>query len=372
MTERAPERGRIALVLPDLRPGGVERVRLLLAHEFVQRGYAVDLVLMQARGELLQEVGPNVEVVDLQAARIRQLPFALAAYLRRRRPEALMAAMWPLTGVAVLARVLAGWQGRLLVSEHNTLTRTPAYRGLSGGLHRAFGRWLYGHADAVVCVSQGVADDIATATGVARERLHIVHNPIRKPSAEGATDPDIMRWWAQDGTRLISIGSLKAQKDHATLLHALARLRQRRPARLLILGEGELRTELEAQARALGVQDSILMPGFVTDPYPYLAGADLFVLSSAWEGLGNVITEALAVGTPVVSTDCPSGPAEILEQGRFGRLAPVGDPQALARAIEAALDAPVDAALLKSRAADFSVERAADQYLGLLDLGATP
>jgi glycosyltransferase involved in cell wall biosynthesis len=363
-----PVSKRIAIVLPDLRGGGAERLNLDLAHEIARRGYAVEFVVMRAAGELLDEARLAFEIVELNATRLRNVPFALAAYLRHRKPDALLTAMWPLTGAAVVAKRLSNYRGRLVVSEHNTLSLTPAYRGWSKRVHRRLGRWLYDQADAVVCVSQGVSDDLAHATGLSRERLHVIYNPIRRPPAEASPpDPGIWSWWSASDARLLSIGSLKAQKDQATLLRALARLRRERSARLLLLGEGELRPELATLAASLGLNEAVLMPGFVPDPYPYLSKADLFVLSSAWEGLGNVITEALAAGTPVVSTDCRSGPAELLEHGRYGKLTPVGDVDALARAIEEALEAPVDREQLKARAAEFYVERAADQYLALLD-----
>jgi glycosyltransferase involved in cell wall biosynthesis len=167
----------------------------------------------------------------------------------------------------------------------------------------------------------------------------------------------------------VAIGSLKSQKDYPTLLKAFVLLRDRRPARLLILGEGPERPALERLIGELGLVDRVRLAGYVADPYPYLEMADLFVLSSAWEGLGNVIIEALVCGTPVVATDCRSGPAEILENGRYGRLVPVSDPESLAAAMAASLTETPDRDVLRARGAEFSVERAADQYLELLDPG---
>ena len=167
-------------------------------------------------------------------------------------------------------------------------------------------------------------------------------------------------WWTGPHRKVLAVGTLKTIKDYATLLNAFARLRQRVDARLLILGEGECRVDLETQARQLGIASGVFMPGFVKDPSPYYQQADLHVLSSTGEGLGNVIVEALAAGTPVVSTDCLSGPREILSDGQFGRLVPVGDTVALARAMDDSLATLPDPAVLKARAQYFSIEKAAD------------
>lgn len=362
--------GRVAIILPDLRGGGVERLSILLAQEFIERGFGVDFVLLRREGELVTEVPMAAGIVDLHARRFRNGAWPLIRYLRRRRPTAVLAAMWPLTGMVGLAKFVAHSDCRLVVSEHNALSHTPAYRGWSGRIHRLFGARLYQLADGVVCVSEGVRKDILTNTKLSSDHAHVIYNPVRKPSqSPQAIDPAISAWWHASNHRLLAIGSLKAQKDFPTLLKALARLRQKNDPKLLILGEGTLRGELESLVASLGLQDNVLMPGFIPDPYPYLEHANLFVLSSAWEGLGNVIIEALVAGVPVVSTDCPSGPAEILENGKFGRLIPVGDPQAMAAAIAEVLEAPVDRDFLRGRGKEFSAERAADQYLALLGPG---
>lgn len=369
-----PEKGlrlvngeRIAIVLPNLRGGGVERLSVLLAQEFIERGLEVDLVLLRREGELVLEAPTAARIVDLNAKRFRNGAWPLIRYLRRERPSAVLAAMWPLTGMVALTKLVAHSNCRLVVSEHNALSHTPAYRGWSRRIHRLIGGWLYQLADGVVCVSQGVREDILANTSLSSVHAHVIYNPVRRPSQpHQALDPAISAWWHSSDSRLLAVGSLKSQKDFPTLLKALARLRQTKDARLLILGEGALRSDLETIAASIGLQDNVLMPGFIPDTYPYLEQANLFVLSSAWEGLGNVIIEALVAGVPVVSTDCPSGPAEILKNGKFGRLVPVGDSEAMAAAIGEALEAPVDRDFLRRRGNEFSVERAADQYLALL------
>jgi glycosyltransferase involved in cell wall biosynthesis len=359
----------ISLVLPDLRGGGAERVQLSLAEAFLARGYSVDIVVMQVRGELLPLVPVGAGLVNLKAERLRHALLPLARYLRRRHPDALLAAMWPLTSIAVWARCLARAPTRAVLSDHNDFMAIPMASVPAKRLKlQASMRWSYPQANGVVAVSGGVARSLAELAGMPIDRVSVIHNPVRPPTAAIVRQPCTAapEWANFDGPRLIAVGSLKPAKDFALLLDAFTKVQREAKARLLILGEGPLRAELEALRNSLGLDGAVDMPGFVIDPYPYLARADVFVLSSAWEGFGNVIVEALGCGTPVVSTDCPSGPGEILEGGRYGKLVPVGDAEALARAILATLSEDHDRDALIRRARDFSVDIAAERYLRLL------
>jgi glycosyltransferase involved in cell wall biosynthesis len=388
------------LLLLSLTGGGVERSTLRLAREFVRRGLAVDLVVCRPQGELAHAVPDGVRLVPLadsgtvvgrlvalratgddwpallrpvllapHASRaLRHLP-ALARYLRRERPEALLAAKTPVNLMALWARRMAGTPTRLVVSERAQLsaiatTDRPAKRSHLPKLAARF----YGEADAVVAVSCGVADDFAALTGRSRERIEVIYNPVvDEDFAVRATAPAPHPWLTDNGPPVIlAVGRLHPEKDYPTLLRALVILRQVRPARLLILGEGPQRAELEALTRQLGVAGDVALPGFCDNPLPAMRCAAAFVLCSRAEGFGNVLVEALACGCPVVSADCPSGPREILDHGRYGRLVPVGDAEALATAILATLDAPVDRATLERRGRAFSVRVAAEQYLRLL------
>lgn len=359
---------RIALVLPNLAGGGAERVMLTLAGEFAACGIAVDIVLMRHEGELLEQLPATVRTVDLAAPRVRQVPLAFARYLRAEKPDVVIANMWPLTTACIVARAIARSKSRVVVCEHVTLSNS--YRGC-GWAHSMFLRGsiaaLHPHADRRVTVSSGVADDLAALAGIPRSRFEVIYNPIavRPPISGGEAAVDAA-WRGWRGKRIISVGSLKQQKNQAFLIRAFASLAETVDARLMILGEGTLRGELEALTRRLDVADRVLMPGFSPDPAPFYRSADLFVLSSDYEGLPTVLIEALACGLPVVSTDCPSGPSEILENGRCGTLVPVGNLDALAEAMRAALAADHDRDALRRRAAEFSPERAAEQYLALL------
>ncbi|MCD1636367.1 glycosyltransferase [Martelella mediterranea] len=360
----------ISIILPDLRGGGAERVHIDLAHEFSSAGHDVEFVLMKARGAFLDEVRKSFSVVDLDIHRFRALPFALVRYLRRRRPAALLAAMWPLTAITPFAARMSGHRCKVLVSEHGM---SAEYRDW-GLRHRALLRISsgigYRLAHIRVGVSAGLIQDMANLSWMRPDRFHVIHNPVPlrpEPSACAIREAEAL-WSAPTGARIITVGRIKAVKNHPLLLRAFAQL-ERPEARLMFVGEGAGRDALLKLAKELGIADRVIFAGFQSDPTPFYKTADLFVLTSNYEGFGNVIVEALACGTPVVSTDCPSGPAEILDFGRFGRLVPVGDAISLTRAITASLDTQVGRDVLKERAADFAPSKASERYLRLFERG---
>jgi len=238
---------------------------------------------------------------------------------------------------------------------------------------------LYSRAKAIVAVSHGVADDFKKTFKFSESNLYVVYNPVDISNIrEKAKDVAEHHWFKKKGTSIIiGVGRLTFQKNFSTLIRAFALLRQRlridtvgiqsrKDVKLIILGEGEKRKELEKLIKDLGLQKDVDMPGFVDNPYAYLAQADVFVLSSKFEGFGNVLVESMACGIPIVSTDCPSSPAEILENGKYGKLVPVDDVEALAKAIVETLDNPISQEILKERASHFSVEKAVEKYLELI------
>ena len=360
------------MLLPNLTPGGAERVNVYLANALVEAGLEVDLVLLERVGPLEGLLDPRVRIVSLAAKGARRALGPLSRFLRSARPDAVLANMWPLTVVAWLAKLASRVQARLVFVEHTTWSISELReRRLTRWLNTVTMRLFYPRADAVVAVSDGSARDLERVAKLPTGYVQTIHNPVvREATDAGEATPtqpvQPVSWLVGDHKRLLAVGTLKPIKDLPSLLQAFARLRERCDVQLLILGEGQERAALEAQIRALGLQNQVHMPGFVMDTVPYFAHADLFVLSSRGEGLPSVIVEALEQGTPVVSTDCPSGPREILEDGRYGTLVPVGDVEALAQAMEEALNRPHDHEALKRRAQDFSVDKAANAYLELL------
>jgi glycosyltransferase involved in cell wall biosynthesis len=359
----------VCIVLPDLRGGGAERVCVDLANEFVKSGYSIHFALMQAEGELVREAEQVGKIFDLKCTRMRQFPPKFKTYLKDNSPDVILVAMWPLTVLAPFAQRLSGHRCTVVVSEHGMLS--AQYRDW-GRLHGCL-LWLstsigYRLAQHRVGVSSGLVQDMAGLSWMRRDRFHVIHNPIPpRPAAAPETIKAVEDMWgAPRGARIVTVGSMKAVKNHPLLLRAFARLNQL-DARLMFVGDGKGRDALLSLAHELGVADRVILAGFHTDPTPFYMTADLFALSSDYEGFGNVIVEAMACGTPVVSTDCPSGPAEILENGRWGLLTPVGDAQALAETMNNALNTTWDAEQLRERAADFAPAVAAQKYLNLFE-----
>jgi len=330
---------RIALFLPSLRGGGVERVGLILATTLAAKGHRVDLVLATATGPYLDQVPDTVRLVDLGARRVLTSLPRLVAYLRRERPRAMISAMGHTNIVALWGKRLARVASRMIVTEHSISPRPEGSSGSEHGLFPVLMRRFYPGADAVVAVSHGLADDIAERVGLPRSRIQVIYNPVVTAElAARAREPVDHPWFAPgEPPVVLSVGRLTVPKDYPTLIRAFARIAPRCAARLVILGEGEARAELEALVRRLGLEERVALPGFVANPYAYMARAKVFVLSSIWEGLPTVLIEALACGCRVVSTDCRNGPREILEDGKWGRLVPPGAVDDLATAILAVL-----------------------------------
>lgn len=332
MSDATPQ---LALLLPDLHGGGAERVMLSLAGEFAAAGARTTLLLARAEGALLDDVPAGLPLRELaggSGARAQLAAATLAGlirFLRAERPQALLSTLTGTNLVAVVARRLAGVPLRLVLREANTQAN------LRGAPLRWAMRLLYPRADALVGVSGHIADELRQLAG-ARVRVAHVPNPVDLGRLRAAAQAAAAHPWMQaaGGPCVVAIGRLAEQKDFATLLCAFAIVRQRLPAaRLLILGEGPQRAALAGLAGRLGIADAVNLAGFLANPYPSLRAAAAFVLSSRWEGMPNVLLEALALGVPVVATDCASGPREILDGDRHGLLVPVGDAPAMAAGI---------------------------------------
>jgi glycosyltransferase involved in cell wall biosynthesis len=304
------------------------------------RDLAVDVVVRHLVGDLVDAVPEGAERVDLCARRWPATVRAFARYLADARPRSVLSALPHTNVLAVAGATLARYRGRLLVAEHNQIapggTPTRSERVLLGAM-----RLTYPRAHRVIAVSHGVKDSLTTTAHIDPHHIDVIYNPVITPQLHQATKqtPD-HPWFAGPDPIILGIGRLTRQKNFPNLLHAFAQLHTQRPAKLIILGEGEDREALTHLVHQLHLTDHVDLPGFAPNPYAYLAHAHLFALSSDWEGLPTVLIEALAANTPVVSTDCPSGPREILDHGRHGELVPMNDPTALAQAIHRTLDKP--------------------------------
>ena len=340
-----------------------------VAQGMVSRGHAVDVVLASGEGSLIAELPSEIRVVDLGAGRMIKSLLPLVRYLRQTEPRVIVPQMNHSNLLALWASRLAGRGTPVVAVVHNSLSQTSRQaRGIGDRAGTRLLRTFYPWAARVVAVSQGAADDLVHVAKLPPELIEVIYNPVITPSflARLEQRPD-HPWFTDAGVPVIlGAGRLTQQKDFGTLIRAFAELRRRRPARLLIVGEGSDRGLLEALVAELGLGEDVALPGWRSDVAGCMAHADVFVLSSAWEGLPTVLIEALASGTRIVSTDCRSGPREILQRGRLGALVPVGDPAALAEAIYQALErerqpAPMDAL------APFTEDAAVEHYLRVID-----
>ena len=377
---------------------------LNLATGFLAAGREVDIVLCQAKGAFLDEIPAGARMIELEATgglrarwiiaisnlqdffvRLRPVLLAkktapeitrirsLQRYIVASQPDVILSALPYANLSAIWAKELSGSRVPVIVSERIALlsycaapsnSRKWRWRYLPELVRRTYPR-----ADRVIAVSDHVANELITTIGLSKDSVVAVPNPVVDGALRArAQQPLAHPWFAQGGPPVIlAAGRLTEQKDFATLIHAFAAVRTDREARLVILGEGRLRDDLEQLVCTLGIQADVYMPGFVENPFQYMARASVLVLSSAYEGLPGVLIQALACGCPVVSTDCPGGSSEILEDGKYGALVSIGKADEMAKAILVELDDPTPRAILLHRAVDFSVERAVSSYLALLD-----
>ena len=364
--------GPIALLLPSLVGGGAERMTINLARGLAEQGRRVDLVLGQAKGPYKDLVPEGVRSVDLDRGQMLAALGPLVGYLRRKRPRALIAAMNHASIVALWAARLAGTGTPVFAGVRSQLSvEARRSRLLGDRLMPRLARTFFPWAKAVIAVSGGVADDLRDRVGLDPDLVCVIDNPVVTPDlAALAAEVPQHPWLLKPALPVIlGAGRLTVQKDFASLIRAFAEVRKARPARLLIIGDGPERASLRALVGRLDLTDAVDLPGFQSNPFAWMRAADLFALSSAWEGLPGVLIQAMACGTPVVSTDCTSGPREILHSTdvALGPLVPVGDDAALAQAMLRTLAEPTPAEVLKRRAADFSMSTVATQYLALLD-----
>ena len=367
---QAPIQGRpdVALFIGTLGGGGAERVMVDIGRGLARRGVSVDLVVIRAEGPYLDMVPEEVRLVDLKSRRVVTCLVKLVRYLRRERPRTLLATLETAVLVALMAKVSLARSVRLVVRQAIAFSAHYAHAGFKDRFIMRMVKLLMPLADAVVANSRGSAEDLGGSVPRVAGRIQVVPNPVVTPGlGEQAAEPVEHPWFGDtDVPVILSVGRLAPAKDHATLLTAFALVVGSQPARLVVLGEGPERGNLERLAEELRISEHVDLPGFRVNPFAYMSKAKLMVHSSKYEGSPNVLVQAMACGTPVVSTDCDHGPREILEGGKWGRLVPVGNAEALAEAMIETLRDPTEPGLLVSRASVYSADAAVDQYMEVL------
>ncbi len=359
---------KIALFSPNLMGAGGERVMVLLANGLVKRGMKIDLLLGKAAGEFLHSVDGDVNIIDLGKNRTIATLLPLVRYLRVEKPSVLISSISHSNIVALLASRCSRTSVRVIALEQ--MVYSHGKRGNPGLRARIVSKtteWLYPWAGAIVAVSQGTAEDIIRFAGVPRQIVRCIYGPAVDSRIKDLAQKPISHPFFCKGAPpvILGVGGFNVNKDFPTLIRAFADVRKQRPCHLVILGQGPERGRLESLIQELGVEQEVSLPGFDNNPYAYMARSAVFALSSRSEALSLVLIEALFLGVPIVSTNCEWGPGEILQNGKYGRLVPVGDPQAMADAIQLALTEPptiVPAEVLEP----FMIDSAVDKYVSLI------
>ena len=362
------ERPHVAFYLYGFYDGGAERIIVNLMRSFVKRGLKIDLVVnTKTKSPYLSMLPPEVRILEFKVGYKKGLP-KLISYLQQEQPQALLSSLHYSTDIAVLAKRFSGVSTKVVVREANHLsTEVRNSRNLKERLASLATRLIYPWADGIVAVSEGVAKDLAHITNLPRSRIRVIYNPTVTPELLNKSQEPLDHPWFKEGEPpvILAVGRLEPQKDFPTLIRAFAKVQKLQSARLMILGSGKEQASLNQLVQELDVEKDIAMPGFAKNPYNYMRKAAVFVLSSAWEGLPNALIEAMALGTPVVATNCPSGPEEILDRGKYGKLVSVGDEDKMAEAILSVLSGnfqPVDSDWLQQ----FTQETAVEKYLDIL------
>ena len=364
----------LTFFLPNYGDGGLERMFVNLATEISTRGFTVYFIVGDRNKPYLCDLPEPVGLIELTTSAFASRVKEMSRHLDNEKPN-----------VVLTAREL-GLPIALKAKEHSTSPVKVFYRAVTNitaslsrrhWLKRMRGRFQqrqlkewYQQADGIIAVSQGIAEDVHRISNIPLSQIHVAHNPVVSSAMLARAEQAFTHNWFAEGQPpvILGVGRFTRQKNFELLIKAFSKVRLQRKARLIILGDGARKEKFINMAHDLGIADDVQLPGFDPNPYTYLRHAALFVLSSNWEGSPNVLTEALAIGCPVVSTDCPSGPRETLQGGKYGSLVPMDDEDAMTQAIIETLDHPLDKATLQQAAAPFHMAASADEYLAAMGL----
>ena len=360
---------RLAVFLATSGHSGVDRIMGMLLPAIASRGIKVDLLHVNGKGPHIRSDGENLRVIELGSSHSFTSLRPLIRYLKREEPDALLSDKDRVNQVAIAARWLAGVNTRVILRSGTTITKALENRDLTARItHYLSMRYLYKFADAITTPSTGSAQDLSNFAAIPPDRITVIPNPVDTQTIRRlASDPVAHEWFRPNQPPVIvAIGELGGSKDYETLVRAFAILRRERPVRLFIMGEGKGREKLRKLLIELHLEGEVELFGFTKNPFAYLAKSSLFVLSSHYEGFGMALLEALSLGVPSVATDCPFGPGDILQHGRFGALVPVGDTEAMAVQMALTLNNPPDPSFLMEAASPYALERITDRYLEII------
>lgn len=362
---------RIAVFVPTMHGGGAERAMLMFCRELLNRGLLVDLLTTRFEGPLCGLVPHGVSLVDLKSKKTSLALPRLVRYLRQTRPDALYSTIMNANVIAALAGKIAGGQTKMIVRESNAPISSPKTSMSAWATYKA-APYLYRLTDGIIAVSRGVADELEVMNPRLIDKIRVISTPVISDDviAQGMEPVDHPWFVKRDKPIILSAARLEPHKGMLTLVRAFSQVRTERDARLVVLGQGTQQQQIEAEVKKLGLEEHVTMLGWVKNPFAYMSKADAFVLASEFEGLPNVLVQAMAFGTPIVATDCKSGPAEILSGGRFGTLVPVKDQQNLAKGLLHALTLPRQHEAMAHARATYGARRAVEEYLEMAGISA--
>lgn len=356
---------RVCFFVGGLQLGGIGKLTVNLVKEFINKGISVDLFLLTGRGEYFSDIPEEARIFIAEGSVFKKV-YKFIKYLNTEKPDLSISARQRQDIINIFCCSVSLSKTKPVISIHTNLTTELKYVEKEKSIYPNLARFIYKIPEKFIAVSSGVADEFSKRTKVERNNIKVIHNPIRLPNGKNNL-PNIRKahfvFMKEADISIVSAGRFTEAKDFFTLIKAFKILIETVDAKLLLLGDGPLKDEIESMIHKLNLEKHVLLTGYVNSPESYINEASVFVLSSKWEGFGNVLVEAMGVGTPVVSTNCPSGPAEILEDGKYGDLVPVGESEDMAKAIISALKNPIDSKVLIKRAKDFSVPKIADEYL---------
>ncbi len=366
-SDRVSGSEHIAFYLPSLRGGGAERVIVNLAREFSARGHTIDIVLIEESGVYLDDVPEEVNIIDLDTVRYLGAVPKLARYLRRAEPDVVLSTIDSANVAAICAVQIAGVSTRVVIRISNMISTKEERGKLKHRLVHQSAKWVYPRADAIVSTSNDVKRDLETTMGIEGEKITTIYNPAMIEDIEQKKRDNINQpWFENDDTVILGVGEFTEQKDFTTLISAFNQTLEHCDSKLVLLGQGPQEEEIKTKISRLGLEDHVWLPGFVENPYSYMHSADVFVLSSRWEGCPNVLIEALTCNVPVVSTDSPGGAREVLEDGKYGSLVPVGDQQQMSEAIVNTIQEEEQTNTKDYIQSRFSIKRVAEEYSSIL------
>jgi glycosyltransferase involved in cell wall biosynthesis len=362
---------KIILILSSLNGGGSERVMVTLANKFAQDGYLVDLVIIRNVGCYAGELDSRVSIVDLNSLKALHSIIPLSNYikgLQRVKDCCILSSMRHINLLSIASKIIARSSVRLVIREANTYSvitkNTKSFKSI---LIDLFAKFLYSKADAIIAPSEGVANDLVKLNSSLSPRVNIIYNPVDIDTIYKSSKESVDFGFDTSKTSVVlAVGSLIQQKNFRMLVQAFSKVVKTTDSVLVILGEGKEFNDLLKLSKDLGISDKVIMPGFVRNPFAYMSKAKVFVLSSIYEGLPNVLLQAASLGVPIVATDCPSGPKEILENGKWGKLVAINDVDKMASAIQDGCHdklLPIPKELVNSK---YSVHNIGAQYIDLL------